>query len=178
MPHWCASAIASAMAAPIWATSSIGSGPAASRVSSEPPLTSSITRKAVPSCASKSKIVATPGCERRDSASASRRKRSVVVGVGRGARGEQLDGHFAIEVGVVRAPDLAHPAGAEAVEEAVAAEGGAEGGEAVVHGWLLAAELVDKELVAKATARLMSLKRRAPHRAAAVALTTPAEPRL
>ena len=70
---------ASAIAAPSWSTASSGSGPAASRDSSVPPGTYSMTRKSSPSWASKSKTVATPGWESRDSARASRRKRSRVV---------------------------------------------------------------------------------------------------
>ena len=50
-------------------------GPLLSRDSSVPPGTYSITRKSAPSWVSKSKIVATPGWDRRDSTCASRRKR-------------------------------------------------------------------------------------------------------
>ena len=46
-------------------------------------------------------------------------------GVAQRALGEQLDRDFAIEVGVVSAPDLTHPSRAERREEAVPAECGA-----------------------------------------------------
>ena len=54
-------------------------GPASRRDWSVPPPTYSMTRNSQPFLTSKSKMVATPGCERRDSTSASRRKRSRLV---------------------------------------------------------------------------------------------------
>ena len=64
-----------------------------------------------------------PGCDSRESVSASRRKRSPGVAVRRpdGAAQEHLDGDGAVEPGVVRLPDLAHPAGADALDQPVPA---------------------------------------------------------
>ena len=98
------------------------------RASSEPPGTYSMTRKSVPSWVSKSKMVATPGWERRESTCASRRKRSRVSRADAPAGAEQLDGDVAVEVGVAGPPDLAHAAGADAFEELVAAEGRSHNG--------------------------------------------------
>ena len=58
---------------------------------------------------------------------ASRSNRASRSGIAREARGEDLDRDVAVERRVGRPPDLAHPALADLLDEAVMEEGGAGG---------------------------------------------------